>query len=138
MSGMQIPAGKTALLRIGDKSIDDIVLSDPQGHNVIALNGNASGMTDIKGVPAQIMKAFPNPFDNEVQIDFVIGQESVSSCRLVFYDVLGRAVDAANLPVSVAGKHSYRWQVKDLPAGVYFAKLYVNSLKAHTVKLILK
>lgn len=138
MSGMQVPEGRTALLRIGQIILDDIVLSDPEGHNVLAINGNASGVTSIEALPAQIMKAFPNPFDNEIQIEFVIGQDNHRSSNLVFSDILGRTVDAASIATPTAGRYSYRWNAGQLPSGIYFATLLVDNTKAHTIKLILK
>ena len=138
MSGMQVPEGRTALLRIGQIILDDIVLSDPEGHNVLAINGDASGVTSIEALPAQIMKAFPNPFDNEIQIEFVIGQDNHRSSNLVFSDILGRTVDAASIATPTAGRYSYRWNAGQLPSGIYFATLLVDNTKAHTIKLILK
>lgn len=138
MSGMEVPIGKIALLRIGNKMIDDVVLSDPEGHNVIAINGDITGVTDIETLPAQILKAFPNPFEREVQLEFVIGRDDCRKAQLVFTDMLGRTVDAALLNLSHAGKYSYRWNAGKRKGGVYFATLYVDGVKAHTVKLILK
>ncbi len=138
MSGMQVPEGKTALLRIGEKEIDDIVLSDPEGHNVIAVPGDALGVTDIETLPAVIMKAYPNPFDNEVNIEFVLGQEHHANSRVVFYDIMGRMVDAATVATPNAGRYSYKWNASSCRSGIYFATLYVDGVKAHTVKLIMK
>ncbi|MCR5549877.1 MAG: S8 family serine peptidase [Bacteroidales bacterium] len=138
MSGMTVPEGRTALLRIGNKTIDDIVLSDPEGHNVIAINGNINGVTDIETLPAQIQKAYPNPFQNEVNIEFVIGKDNCRKVQLVFTDMLGRTVDVATLGVSNAGKYRYTWNAGGRKGGVYFATLYVDGVKAHTVKLIMR
>lgn len=138
MSGMQVPEGKTALLRIGEKEIDDIVLSDPEGHNVIAVPGDVLGVTDIETLPAVIMKAHPNPFDNEVTIEFVLGQEHHANSRIVFYDIMGRMVDAAIVATPNAGRYSYKWNAERCRSGIYFATLYVDGVKAHTVKLIMK
>lgn len=138
MSGMQVPEGKTALLRIGEKEIDDIVLSDPEGHNVIAVPGDALGVTDIETLPAVIMKAYPNPFDSEVNIEFVLGQEHHANSRIVFYDMMGRVVDATTVATPNAGRYSYKWNAKRCRSGIYFATLYVDGVKAHTVKLIMK
>ena len=138
MSGKQIPEGKHALLRIGDKEIGNIVLSDTEGHNVIPLKGGEVGVTDIESVKAQIMKAFPNPFEKEVQLTFVVGSNNISNARLVFTDVIGRQVDQHEMDIHTAGQYSYTWKAKGMQRGMYFATLYVDGQKAHTMKLILK
>lgn len=138
MSGMQIPEGKHALLRIGEKEISNIVLSDTEGHNVIPLKGGEVGVTDIESVKAQIMKAFPNPFEKEVQLTFVVGSNNISNARLVFTDVIGRQIDQHEMDIHTAGQYSYTWKAKGMQRGMYFATLYVDGQKAHTMKLILK
>lgn len=138
MSGMQIPEGKHALLRIGEKEISNIVLSDTEGHNVIPLKGGQVGVTDIESVKAQIMKAFPNPFEKEVQLTFVVGGNNISNARLVFTDVIGRQIDQHEMDIHTAGQYSYTWKAKGMQRGMYFATLYVDGQKAHTMKLILK
>ena len=138
MSGKQIPEGKHALLRIGDKEIGNIVLSDTEGHNVIPLKGGEVGVTDIESVKAQIMKAFPNPFEKEVQLTFVVGSNNISNARLVFTDVIGRQVDQHEMDIHTAGQYSYTWKAKGMQRGMYFATLYVDGQKAHTMKLVLK
>lgn len=138
MSGVEVPAGKTALLRIGNKEIENIVLSDTEGHNVIAINGDALGMTDIENLPAQIQKAFPNPFEREVQIEFVIGKENCHKAQLHFTDMMGRTVEVVGVSLSNTGKYIYKWNAANRPAGIYFATLSVDGIKAHTIKLILK
>ena len=138
MSGKQIPEGKHALLRIGDKEIGNIVLSDTEGHNVIPLKGGEVGVTDIESVKAQIMKAFPNPFEKEVQLTFVVGSNNISNARLVFTDVIGRQIDQHEMDIHTAGQYSYTWKAKGMQRGMYFATLYVDGQKAHTMKLILK
>ncbi|MBR5776915.1 MAG: S8 family serine peptidase [Bacteroidales bacterium] len=138
MSGKQIPEGKHALLRIGEKEISNIVLSDTEGHNVIPLKGGEVGVTDIESVKAQIMKAFPNPFEKEVQLTFVVGSNNISNARLVFTDVIGRQIDQHEMDIHTAGQYSYTWKAKGMQRGMYFATLYVDGQKAHTMKLILK
>lgn len=138
MSGMQIPEGKHALLRIGEKELATIVLSDTEGHNVIPLKGGEVGVTDIESVKAQIMKAFPNPFEKEVQLTFVVGSNNISNARLVFTDVIGRQIDQHEMDIHTAGQYSYTWKAKGMQRGMYFATLYVDGQKAHTMKLILK
>lgn len=138
MSGMQIPEGKHALLRIGEKELAAIVLSDTEGHNVIPLKGGQVGVTDIESVKAQIMKAFPNPFEKEVELTFVLGSNNMKQTTLVFTDIMGREVYRAEMETPVAGQYSYTWKAKGMQRGMYFVTLYADGQKAHTMKLILK
>lgn len=137
MSGKTVPAGKSALLLLGGKELNDIVLSDTEGHNVIALKGDEVGIVDAETLPAQIMKAFPNPFSSEVRLDITTGADS-KALRLVVYDVLGHQVHAATIETPNAGRYSYTWNAKGMPKGVYWATIYIDRAAAHTVKLILK
>ena len=138
MSGKQVPAGKTALLRIGEKEVEDIVLSDPQGHNVIALKGGEAGVSDLEAIPAQIMNVFPNPFEKEVSITFTIGMDSPKNALLVFTDMMGRQVASKEIVLGTAGQYTYIWDAEGMPKGIYFVTLNVDGVKAHTTKLILK
>ena len=138
MSGMQVPVGKSPLLRIGDKQVESVVLSDADGHNVIALYGDANGLTDIEALPAQIMKAYPNPFEQTVQFELVIGDDHFKSAKLLFTDMLGGVVATGDVPVSSAGKYYFTWNANGKKSGVYFATLYIDGVKAQTIKLILK
>ena len=138
MSGRTIAAGKQALLRLGNRELDDIVLSDERGNAVIALKGDNLGATDIEAVPAQIMKAFPNPFDEEVTISFVVGSERSGKARLEMNDMQGRKVGAAEIETATAGRYNYKWKASGMEKGVYFVSLYVDDQKAHTIKVVLK
>lgn len=142
MSGKTVPAGKSALMRLGGNELNDITLSDPNGHNVIALKGGTVGITDAETLPAQIMKAFPNPFSSEVHLDITIGTQAATlqsgDVTLVFTDIAGRRVHTATVGTPVAGRYSYTWNATAMPKGVYFATLYLNNAAAHTVKLVVK
>lgn len=134
MSGVQVPAGKTALLRIGEKMLDNIVLSDPEGHNVIPLDGNMLGITDIITLPAQIIKAYPNPFKNEVNLTFEVGVSQ--NVMLEFSDMMGRMVAKHSVETPNPGKYTYTWNAGGLPKGIYFVTISINGAKAHTIKVV--
>lgn len=142
MSGKTVPAGKTALMRMGGKELNDVVLSDPYGHNIIVLKGGTVGMTDVETLPAQIMKAFPNPFSSEVHLDFTVGtvagETPVHHVRLTFADITGRQVHSADIATPAPGRYGYTWKAEGMPQGIYFATLYLNNCAAHTIKLVLK
>ena len=138
MNGAVIPAGKQALLRIGDKELTDIVLADPEGNGIIALKGDNLATNDIIAVPAQIMRAFPNPFEKEVTITFAVGSDHSQQATLVMTDLVGRQVGRKVIETPNAGRYSYIWNAEGLKKGVYFISLYLDDALAHTTKVVVK
>ncbi len=138
MSGMTVPAGKTALLKIQNSEFDiqGIALSDEQGNNVVPMNGDALGLVDLDAVQAQFATAYPNPFSGKVRIDMTVG--NYSTVEVVFTDIMGKTVDSRSLATPTAGKYSMTWDATRLPQGIYFATLYADGQKAQTIKLIVK
>lgn len=47
MNGKTLPAGKNAILNIGDADLTSLCLSDAQGHNVQVMSGTATGIETI-------------------------------------------------------------------------------------------
>ncbi|MCR4812232.1 MAG: S8 family serine peptidase [Bacteroidales bacterium] len=138
MNGAVIPAGKQALLRIGDKELTDIVLADPEGNGIIALKGDNLATNDIITVPAQIMRAFPNPFEKEVTITFAVGSDHSQQATLVMTDLVGRKVGRKVIETPNAGRYSYIWNAEGVKKGVYFISLYLDDALAHTTKVVVK
>lgn len=138
MNGAAIPAGKHALLRLGDKELTDIVLADSEGNGIIALKGGNLASNDIEAVPAQIMRAFPNPFEKEVTITFAVGSDHSQQATLVMTDLVGRQISRKVIETPNAGRYSYTWNAEGLKKGVYFVSLYLDDALAHTTKVVLK
>lgn len=134
MSGKTLPVGKHALLCIGDASVEGIVLSNPRGQNVPAIQGNATAISVAEAM--QMRTAYPNPFTTEVTIPYVIGQTGTHDVRLVFTNVAGLVIDTYTAQQSF-GEYSYTWRpAAALPAGVYFVTLYVDDKALQVAKLI--
>lgn len=138
MSGMTVPVGKTPLLKIQNPEfgIQSIALSDVQGSNVIAMNGDLLGLVDIETVQAQFSTAYPNPFSGKTRLELTVG--NYRSVSVVFTDMTGRQVDSRTLATPEAGKYSMIWDATGKPRGIYFATLYADGMKAQTIKLIVK
>ena len=49
MTGKSIAPGKQAILRIGDATLNDVVISNSRGANVMAVNGNATCVSEVVG-----------------------------------------------------------------------------------------
>lgn len=138
MSGMTVPVGKTPLLKIQNPEfgIQSMALSDAQGSNVIAMNGDLLGLVDIETVQAQFSTAYPNPFSGKTRLELTVG--NYRSVSVVFTDMTGRQVDSRTLATPEAGKYSMTWDATGKPRGIYFATLYADDMKAQTIKLIVK
>ncbi|NCC18873.1 MAG: T9SS type A sorting domain-containing protein [Bacteroidia bacterium] len=139
MSGKKIPAGKTALLRIGNAEISEIVLSDIQGNNILPIKGNDGiGLGDIPTTKAQFIGAYPNPFKNDIAIKYALGNDKSKNIELVFRDIMGRQVDRVKLNNNGIGKYNYRWEPSStINSGVYFVSLMIDGIMAQTTKIVL-
>jgi subtilisin family serine protease len=139
MSGKKIPAGKTALLRIGNAEISEIVLSDIQGNNILPIKGNDGiGLGDIPTTKAQFIGAYPNPFKTDITIKYAIGNDKSKNIELVFRDIMGRQVERVKLNNNGIGKYNYTWEPSSkVNSGVYFVSLMIDGVMAQTTKIIL-
>lgn len=138
MSGLTVPYGKTALLRIlnTESRIQNIALSDAQGNNVVTMNGDLLGLGFLGVVQAQFTYAYPNPFSDKVRLDLTVG--NYSSVSVVFTDLMGKTVDLRTIAIPAAGDYSLVWDATGMPRGIYFSTLYADGMKAQTIKLIVK
>ena len=138
MSGMTVPAGKTALLRVrsSEFGVQSCALSDAAGNNVIPLDGDQVGLTDLEAVQAQFATAYPNPFVDKVHLELTVG--NYREVAVQFTDLTGKTVDRRSLATPTAGRYSMMWNATGLPRGIYFATLYADGMKAQTIKLIVK
>ncbi len=138
MSGATVPFGKTALLRVerGEWRVESVALSDPQGGNVIAMDGDQEGLVDLGAVQAQFATAYPNPFSEKVRLELTVG--NYREVAITFTDLMGKTVERREMVTPTVGRYSLEWDAKGLPRGVYFATLYADGMKAQTIKLIVK
>ena len=135
MVGRTIGAGKQALLRIGeDVTISQVVLSDARGRNVLAINGDATGIGAVEAM--QLTLPYPNPFNTQLTIPYIIGKEGTHQVNIVVSDLAGRAVYryAEN---ATFGEYTHTWTpVGNLAEGLYLVSLYVDGTLMHTAKVI--
>ena len=77
---------------------------------------------------------YPNPFNPATTIRFTL--EHPGFARLRIYNLLGQEVTTLIASELSAGPHTVRWEVRDVPSGVYFFRLEVGHF-VETKKLIL-
>lgn len=134
MSGRTIAPGTHALLEIGKTScVTEVILSDAKGHNVMAINGNATGVGKVEAM--QMQMPTPNPFTTMLKVPYVIGQDGNHSVSLVFTDMTGRTLDAYHT-VADKGVYTYTWYPKGLNQGLYLVSMYVDGKLMQTAKVI--
>ncbi|MBQ0008561.1 MAG: T9SS type A sorting domain-containing protein [bacterium] len=134
MSGKSLLPGTYALLEIGDAEISEIVLSDVQGNNVAAIEKLPASLSTIECV--QIMHCYPNPFRNEINIQYVVGRNDAHKVEFVMTDITGRTIATKSVSASYGG-NTINWRLdNELMQGVYFVTLTVDGKKIQTEKVI--
>ncbi len=69
-------------------------------------------------------QSFPNPFNTETQISYVISERS--SVDLVVCDALGRQVAQLEHEVKPPGSYRVAWDASRVASGVYFYTLKIG------------
>ncbi|MBQ8761526.1 MAG: S8 family serine peptidase [Bacteroidales bacterium] len=124
MSGAKLPAGKHAILKVGYADVDDMILADPSGSNVLAIEEtmriNAEDEVFVLDSP------YPNPFNSSITIPYLVGEKS-GNMHFTVTNVMGQEVAKIELGTQSRGKYTYEWQPKsDIPTGIYIINMYVN------------
>jgi len=81
-----------------------------------------------------IARAFPNPSNAAVRIDYSL--KSNSPVMIIFYDILGRKISELNQGFLRAGKYSINWETDSLPSGLYMYKIQAGN-RSYLDKVIL-
>ena len=134
LSGAKLAPGKHAILRInGTADLDDMILADAFGANVLAIE-------ETLGVENNEMfflnAAYPNPFSNSITIPYIIGSNE-GEVRLSITNVMGQEVANVSFGRQSRGEYKYEWQPKsDVPTGIYIINMYVNGNMMHREKVV--
>ena len=136
MSGKSLAPGKHAILRIGGATLGETILADSRGANIMALNGNITGIGAVESM--QMRLPYPNPFSTTLTIPYIIGKEGEHKVNIVVSDIAGRAVYSYNTENSL-GEYVHAWTPgAALANGLYIVSLYVDEALMHTAKVIYK
>ncbi len=81
----------------------------------------------------RIFNCYPNPFNPDTILEYVLLRPS--SVQLDIFNILGKKIATLFKGIEKSGKHRKYWHPKNLPAGIYFARLQINQ-KAHLKSLI--
>ena len=113
---------------------------DRGGHFALALDDRYDPNSKIiTPVTAEMIRAYPNPFNAEVKIEFQINQADY--VQLAVYDLAGRRVASLINGDLSAGRHEVTWTGcaaggSTMPSGIYWARLQ-RAEDIRSVKLLL-
>lgn len=134
MSGKRLPAGKHALLRIGEAKIGTVALSDPEGRNVLAILGG-TGVEEHETLFLE--QPYPNPFNGNLTIPFIIGDERANSVVFTVTNVMGQTVSVINIGSRSRGEYKYEWTpLSSMAPGIYTVSMQVNGRMVQHAKVV--
>ena len=134
MSGKRLPAGKHALLRIGEGQINTVALLDPEGHNVLAiLSGTGVGEHET----LFLEQPYPNPFNGNLTIPFIIGDERANNVVFTVTNIMGQTVSVIELGSRSRGEYKYEWSpAAGMVSGIYTVSMQVNGRNVQRAKVV--
>ena len=134
MSGKKLPAGKHALLHIGEAKINTVALSDPEGHNVLAIY-SGTGVEEHETLFLE--QPYPNPFNGNLTIPFIIGDEKANHVVFTVTNMIGQTIEVINLGSRTRGEYKYGWTPSSSMApGIYTVSMQVNGRMVQHAKVV--
>jgi hypothetical protein len=82
---------------------------------------SAVGMEDRFGAGALSLSAYPNPFSDQLHIEYTIPERS--KIRITVYDMLGKVVEYLDERTADPGSYWQEWNSEVHPEGAYLLKL---------------
>jgi hypothetical protein len=95
------------------------------------------GIQNESGIKSANLKAYPNPFKDEVAFDFLI--ERISDVELIIYNIQGDEIVSLCNEKYIPGKYTVEWDCMDstgihVPPGIYIATLKIDNVRT-SIKL---
>jgi len=134
MSGKKLSAGKHALLRIGEGSINSVALADPEGRNVLAIF-SGTGVEEYETLFLE--QPYPNPFNGSLTIPFIIGDERANNVVFTVTNMMGQVVSVIELGSRTRGEYKYEWSPSaNMATGIYTVSMQVNGRNVQHAKVV--
>ena len=134
MSGKRLEPGKHALLRIGSAQITNIALSDPEGHNVLAIE-SFNGLDETETL--FMSQPYPNPFNNSLTIPYIIGDERAENVSFTITNIMGQMITRIELGEKSRGEYQYDWAPNgNMASGIYTVIMDVDGRKVQQSKVV--
>lgn len=135
LSGKTLENGRHALLSIGDADLSDLILVDPNGNRVMAIEGSHSGISSV--VMQQMKAPTPNPFVDVINVPVIIGTDGNHDVELSIHDLSGTKVFSHRAQLG-HGEHKVTLNAGALRSGFYMLTLTVDGAAVQTHKVIKK
>ena len=84
----------------------------------------------------QIGKAYPNPFNPSIKIDYSIPIQSQVLVSVL--DVNGRTISILKDKLMESGNYNLNWDASSLSSGVYFVHFNVNNMNFTQKVMLIK
>ena len=78
---------------------------------------------------------YPNPFNSSTIIEYELGKNSFVELKI--YDVNGKEINTIVNENQSTGSYKVLYDASEMPSGVYFYSLSINSDKINTKKFLL-
>lgn len=136
MTGKTLPAGKHALLHLGDEAqIEQITLADKQGHNVTALAHGTTGIATLGQTVADM--PYPSPFVNKLTVPYRIDEEGNHEVDITLTDLTGRVMMQMHKRLAHAGRFAQTFaNCKSLLPGIYLVQVRIDGKVVNTAKVM--
>jgi hypothetical protein len=102
----------------------------------MVLRFNPTGISEQSEIPSSfsLSQNYPNPFNAQTSIMYSLPEVVVA--EIAIYNIMGQKVAVLLNGVQQAGEQTTIWNAKDMPSGVYFARLQAGE-KSETIKMVL-
>jgi hypothetical protein len=128
---LKLTRGTTAVTPlVVDANIDDKI--EDISNAKVEDNATPSDINTAHGS----MKCFPNPFSEDLNIDFTLAKD-VQTTILRVYDNQGRLATSLDMGDRLAGYHQVRWNLADLQSGLYYICLELNGKCVKTERVLM-
>lgn len=133
LSGKTLPAGRHALLRIGNAGLSELKLSDKNGRKILAVSGNVTGIGSVEAM--QMGDVYPVPFVDVLNVPVIIGKEGLHNVELTISTLSGAEILKAERSLEY-GEHVLQLNASTLGKGFYLLGLKVDGRLMQTRKVI--
>lgn len=131
----------TFVLGLAFETIDTETNRSELVGRILGFFAGSTGINDIL-IPEDmsIHKAYPNPFNASINIDYTLHQSAPS--RMVIYDIHGREILHQELRSAAPGTYTWTWNGENragqsIPSGAYFIQLIQGEQRSATRKIVL-
>jgi len=100
------------------------------------ISAPVTGINDNEQIPLtfSLEQNYPNPFNPNTQIKYSVSKRAEVS--LIIYDAIGNKVQTLFSGELQKGNYNAEFEGKNLPSGIYFARLKMNE-SSRTIKMLL-